>query len=141
MRLSQIIDPRGPLEKARLSELQAFAKEEGVAYDPWMGAQVIRELLKAAGKTNISPPPRALGFSQPNPSPGSHRSNQTQPVPEKAGPDVDWAKELVRQQANQAPPVERKMSITELRQACKAKGIKIARTDNTAALKAKLDGE
>lgn len=142
MLLTSIDDPRGPLQKARLSELQRFAKEEGVQYHPEMGAEEIRQILIAAGKTNISVPPRMLGQFQPNPTPTSHRFNQT-PVPQKPVETVSWASDLARQRAQEVkdvtPVVE--MTITQVRQACKAKGIKISRTDKMVDLKAKLNGQ
>jgi hypothetical protein len=141
MLLKSIEDPRGPLQKARLSELQRFAKEEGVQYHPEMGAEEIRQILIAAGKTNISVPPRLLGQFQQNPTPTSHRFNQT-PVPQKPVETVSWAADLARQRAQEikdAAPSE--MTITQVRQACKAKGIKISRTDKLVDLKAKLNGQ
>ena len=141
MLLKSIEDPRTPLQKARLSELQRFAKEEGVNYHPEMGAEEIRGLLIAAGKTHISPPPRLLGQYQPNPTPTSHRYNQHQPAPPPKAETVSWAADLARQRAMAVKDEPASMSITELRKACKAKGIKMARTDNMAALKAKLDGQ
>ena len=145
MLLKSIEDPRGPLQKARLSELQRFAKEEGVQYHPEMGAEEIRQILIAAGKTNISPPPRFLGQYQQNPTPTSHRWNQQQapqPKPAQAIGTVSWAEDLARQRAqavkDETPVAE--MTITEARQACKAKGIKLKRTDKLTDLKEKLNG-
>ena len=143
MLLKSIEDPRGPLQKARLSELQRFAKEEGVQYHPEMGAEEIRELLRIAGKTNISPPPRLLGQYQPNPTPTSHRWNHNMvPQPTHKERVANWIEDLARQRAQAVkvdPPVG-SMTITEARQACKAKGIPMKRTDKLSDLKAKLSG-
>lgn len=141
MQLKSIEDPRGPLQKARLSELQRFAKEEGVQFHPEMGAEEIRQMLVAAGKTNISVPPRILGQYQPNPTPTSHRYDQASVPPPSPPQTIGWAQDLARQRA-QAVKIEApvsNMTIIEARRACKASGIKFSRTDKLVDLKAKLN--
>lgn len=140
MRLNLILDPRtDPLERARLGELQNFAKESGVEFDASYGAPVIRELLRRAGKTNIKPPDRQLGsIHQPAVTPTSHKAGSA-PAPKREEiPTVNALDNLLAQQMVKSSD---QMTITELRQACKAKGIKLARTDNMVTLKAKLDGQ
>ena len=140
MRLNLILDPRtDPLERARLGELQNFAKESGVQFDPSYGAPVIRELLRRAGKTDIKPPERPLGaIYQPRVTPTSHKVESAPAPKQEEIPTVNALDNLLQQQM--VRPTDQ-MNITELRQACKAKGIKLARTDNMATLKAKLDGQ
>ena len=76
-------------------------------------------------------------------TPTSHKFREgPQPSAQQNVIEVDALADIIRQQvqAQMVRTVEQ-MNITELRKACKAKGIKISRTDNMVALKAKLNGE
>lgn len=139
--LKSIEDGRSNLERARLGELQNFAKENGIAFDPSYGAPVLRQLLIRAGKTDIRPPPRPLGAQYQHPvTPSSHKYvNGMQPAAPVQVREVDAIADLMRQQMGEKTPDQ--MDIRELRSACKARGVKMARTDNIATLRAKLNGE
>jgi hypothetical protein len=141
-----ILDPRGPWQKARLGELQNYAKEKGIKVSPDLGADKLREVLMASGLPPPSPPPRTLGQYQENPSPASHRyQNTLQPAsPARAiqgpvpTPNVPARPAPDRQRA--PVPVAR-MSINELRDECKRLGIKMERRDNMQSLRAKINGK
>lgn len=133
--LNRIIDPRDSLEKARQSELVAFARQNNVTevrHD--MPAILIRKILRAKRLTNIMVPPRPLGV----PSGAAISDNGS-----AAG--IDASDDLAAQYAAQKPaptrPTSDKMSITEARRACKDRGIPFARTDKLTELMAKLNGE
>lgn len=157
MQLLSIQDPRDNLAKARRKELERFAAENGVnEIDPRMPADLMRKILRQKGLVNIQPPHRPLGAPADAGASASPVVSNGQKVDE-----VDADSDLMRQwqqdmsqspvapasaqkaapTSNEAPgPDDKPETITDLRKACKARGIKMARTDNMATLRAKLDG-
>lgn len=138
---SEIIDPRGSLERARRLELYRFATENGVSeIKDTMPADLMRSILRGKGLTNIAVPRRELGAMQPTfTTPNSHRSGQPQPRQPDVIATVDATADLARQWAQQeAAKSVSDMTITELRKECKRRGIKMARTDTMTILKDKL---
>ncbi len=140
---SEIIDPRGSLEKARRLELYRFAVENKVSeIKETMPADLMRGILRSKGLTNIAVPNRELGTMQPTyTTPNSHRSGQAQPRRPDVIATVDAEADLAKQWAAQeaATKAVSSMTITELRQECKRRGIKMARTDKMTDLRAKLN--
>ena len=143
--LDKIIDPRDALSKARRMELFRFAREKGIAeIEETMPADMMRDILRARNVTTIAVPDRPLGAAQQTfTTPTSHRTTSViiQPAQEvipEVSASVDLARQWRAQQQQTKPNSE--LTIIELRQACKARGIKIARTDKMVDLRAKLDG-
>lgn len=135
--LLKIEDPRDSLDKARRSELLAFARANGVteiAHD--MPAIVMRRILRSKRLTNIRIPRRTLG--QPELRPDALVSTEPNNVV-----SLDAGDELMRQyqagaMAVPAAPSLDTMTRAELAKACKAKGIAMARTDKKETLMEKL---
>lgn len=132
-------DPRDNLEKANRDQLFDFAHENGVReITEDMPAILMRKLLRAKGIVNIKIPNVMLGAP-----PGATITNDA--APEKDGVQVNAEDDLERQWKEQASaPVETdpdKMTMQELRKACKARGIHMDRTDNLAKLREKLRGD
>lgn len=138
-------------------ELFRFARDRGVAEIvevPGQGlppATLMRKILRSQGITDIATPDRQLGaIQQSTTTPTSHRNggDVSQKTPDKVV-EVDADDDLARQWMSQTgahrtefvqiPPVA-KMTIQELRRACVARGIKLARTDNMISMRAKLGG-
>ena len=140
-------DPRDPWARARRIEIFRYAQEKGVTeVVEQMPKDVMVKRLKAKGIPPPPVPPRSIG-AHINPrsgdtSPTSHRyTGQTQPKAETVVEvDADEVLERDWQQQSSAPKTDRPMTITEARQECKRRGIKMKRTDNLVTLKAKLDG-
>ena len=149
--LNKIIDPRDPLSKARRMELFRFAQDNGISdIQETMPADMMRDILRSRNVTSISVPDRPLGSAQQTfTTPTSHKTTggviqPAQEVIPVVSASVDVARQWLAQQSQPQPPQPTKpnseLSIIELRQACKARGIKIARTDKMTTLRAKLDG-
>lgn len=133
MQLNKIDDPRDRLEKARRKELERFAETHNVAeIKPGMPAMLMRKILRRRGLTDIRIPHRPLG--------GQSRANSVVPdsVAQEDVASMDAADLLA---AEWEQPSVSEMSITELRKACKAKGIPLARTDKKTDLIGKLNGD
>lgn len=160
MQLKTIDDPRDSLAKARRWELEQYAKANGVTeIQPGMPAIVMRNILRSRGLTRIPVPARPLG-QQNQPKPRLMYKNgilqQPQPPlprpePQSKGVEANADDDLARQFGLERITSEEKaklfpdklvadMKITELRQECKRRGIKMARTDNMPALREKLNG-
>lgn len=138
MRPSAMEDPRDRLQKADRWELVEYAKANGVVlpYGENTPHLISEQILRGRGLTN--PPIRdvplgsapVLGFDH-----------------QPASQTVDAASDFARQFAQQAadPPYQpvktAKLSINELRNECKKRGIKLSRRDRIEDMKAKLDGK
>lgn len=142
--LLKVEDPRDNLEKAKRPELLAFARRNGVAEITHnMPAIIMRKLLRSKNLVNIQIPRRVLG--QPEHRPGALTT--ATPEPENAV-SVDAADDLMRQYksgasapAPEKPPVKSANKRDEwnaMRQAAKAKGIKLDRKDNFETVAEKL---
>lgn len=148
LQLHSVQDPRDLLDMATRAELYRFAEHSGVDEivnfpgPGLMPKMLMLRILRSRGLTRINIPPRPLGGARP----------ETQAQEAKNVPTTDATTDLLRQlqsNANVAPPeepdtTEAKPSlagIAAMRAECKRRGIKIARTDKMADLKAKLDGE
>lgn len=139
--LKSIDDPRDALERARLPELLKFAAANGVVIPREFHdkAIIVRRILRSKGLTRINVPLRVLGMP--------HAGQQIEPS--EPVNTTDFADDLMRQvraapPAPEAPaprPVKGVAEIAELRKECKRRGIKVARTDKLADLKAKLNGK
>lgn len=138
------IDPRDNLERARLTELLKFAADNGVEIPRQFQdkAIVIRSILRQRGLTRIQVPFRVLG--QPNVG-----QRVTDAVASQSANEIDAAADLMRQVMGTPPapapepeaPRKGVAAIAELRKECKRRGIKTARTDKLADLRAKLNGK
>ena len=137
MEVLEIVDPRDPLEKATRDQLVSYAHDNGqIDIVEQMPAILIRKLLRQRGLTKIPVPDRKLGMG-PDPY-GAAAENPDIPVMNADDALIEQFKTI---KDNPLPYVETdpdKMSMTELRKACKAKGIKMARTDNLHTLRDKL---
>lgn len=130
MQLNKVFDPRDALEKARRKELEKFAAVHGVSeIKEGMPAVLMRAILRQRNLTNINIPPRTLGI----PDRGRAPAQQIEEAPAREVSAVD---DLKRQWEEKRELT----TIQELRAECKKRGIKLARTDNIASLKAKLNG-
>lgn len=142
-------DPRDNLQQARLIVLQRFAAKNGIEIPEKLrdSAIMIRQILRERGLTRIAIVHRPLD------RPGSARigededgfpsSGQAMQQPEPTTVQETDAEGDLRRQLMAAPQVSARPrnEITELRKECKAKGIKISRTDKKPDLRAKLDGQ
>lgn len=135
--LLKVEDPRDSLDKARRSELLAFARANGVkeiAHD--MPAVLMRRILRSKRLTNIRIPRRTLG------QPELRQDAMVATAEPSNVVSLDAGDELMRQYqagAMQAPsPSFATMTRAELAKACKAKGIGMSRTDKKEDLMAKL---
>jgi hypothetical protein len=154
------VDPRDNLDKAHRRELVEFARANGLEVSEDMPADDIegkpgtglRNFLRAKGVTRIAIPRRSIDGR------GTEKTfslKARKPAPPLATSDEwnefqqfkAWKASQHGQAAPAAPiPVAsdksvEAMSINELRDACKTRGIKMERRDNMASLKAKLNGE
>lgn len=146
MILNKIEDPRDNLEKATRRELFLFAQANRISgVSDEMPAILIRDILRRAGKTRISIPPRPLGG---NPR-AAHAALQT---PEQNGVQADAVADLARQWAQQqaAPAIQptvpgkaekplKECGINELRRICQAEDIHMSRRDRMPDLIAKIE--
>lgn len=115
MLLNKIEDPRDNLSKASRFELCRLAEERGIKevhYSADMTLEQMAELLRSKNVHDIALPDRPLGVYKP-----VVINADAAPKPEKSVSD---------------------MTIIELRSACKARGIKIARKDTMETLRSKL---
>jgi hypothetical protein len=141
-----VTDPRDNLDKARRPEIYKFAQENGVKeITPEWPASGMRLELRKRGLTNIKIPHRIFG----TPDNRTMLNSNGAPMPVSAqtqGPvEVDAAADLMRQVASgayeQPPPDYSAMTRAELAKTCKARGIKMARTDKKEILMEKLRGQ
>lgn len=161
MILNKIEDPRSNLDKTKRRELvegiRALGVEQfefnGVQFplDPWPPAIIMRAYLRGRGVMRVdNVPVRTLGSSEPSRT--GRYENKLQPSrPTSQGVDADTVSDLARQWPQQALPAGPEkpqepvkpvpdMTMAELRKACKARGIPMARKDNMESLRAKLNG-
>lgn len=137
MQLNKIDDPRSNLQRARRRQLVEFAHSKGMTeITEQMDADLIRERLMQKGFTQIPVNAYRLGHA------GRHETRPLGPrqTPQaQPGMDADELREFRAWQAQRKPEGSLDtMGITDLRKACKAKGIAMARTDNMASLREKL---
>lgn len=144
MQLNRIDDPRDIFEKMRRYPLVRFAHEHGQKdISETMPAQLIRNLLRSRGlsrkagawlEKNRMGLPR-LGTINPS------AQERMMPQQEHAsnGIEVTADEDLMRQYlAQQEAKPTSVPTMTDLRKECKARGIKMARTDNMQTLREKL---
>lgn len=143
---TQTFDPRDAWDHARRLEVYRYAKELGhadITEDLPKDLMVAR--LKSRGVKPPTTPLRQIGAHvsarSGDTAPNSHHFDGTQqaPQPETVVMDALAVLERDHQQQKRAPVDG--MNITELRQECKQRGIKMVRTDNMVSLKAKLNGQ
>lgn len=138
--LKRIDDPRSNLERARRTELVAYAQANGMTdIHENVPAIIIRRRLIERGLTRVPVQAQTLGM------PAGAGSS----LPPADGPvtEVDAEADLERQYAMQAAapvsaPVKNPnlMGINELRAECKRLKIKLSRRDNMTTMKAKIEG-
>lgn len=147
---SPVSDERKPIDKARRPQLIAFAHENGqMDINESMDAEMIRMLLKERGLTRIQVQRRPLGSTQQEymGKYPEHERRRSGGAPEIEKGRTVTAEELTRERyrAQQAREKAQKdimlMSINQLRDACKQRGIKLERTDNVQSLREKLGVE
>lgn len=149
MQLNKIQDPRDALSKARKIQISRYAAANGIAdIKPEMPAELMRQILRGKGITNIGAQVQPLGGAQ----------VETGNAEQSAGVEVNATADLAKQWAAQQGPVAEEVAaevetpekpqkpkvyneMNDLRAQCKARGIKCARTDKVADLRKKLDGE
>ena len=134
MQLLKIDDPRSALERARRPELVRFARSHGLSdITEAMPANLIRKRLRAKGLTNIQVPVRPLGNYVPQ------SIDEAVDVPSVDADDI-LERDFTNEQHNVEKPIDQ-MNMKELRAGCRAKGIKMVRTDNLDTLRDKLRGQ
>lgn len=120
--LNRIEDNRDNLSKASRFELCQLAEARGISevhYGATLTLEEMVNILRGKGVHDIKIPDRPLGIYQPL------------VLGEIEAPKIEAVK------APEKPVGD--MNIVELRSACKARGIKMARTDTTETLRAKLN--
>lgn len=148
MQLAKIQDQRSPLHRLTRKELEYLARKEGRDdVRPGMPADLMRQQFATRPPSALPRPMRGhLGTLRQLRIPRYEEwlrvafssTPIAEPVEEKVE-EVNASDDLKRQwEAQQTPMPE---TITQLRQECKRRGIKIKRTDKMADLRAKLHGE
>lgn len=130
MQILRVEDPRDPVHRASRDQLWDYAKKNGIKEipNPDVPQKLMVQILLAKGIRDIGVPTYVLG--QP-----SGVVEQSKPSPQNSV-EVDELADLARQFST--TPVA-KMNINELRDACRARGIKMARTDKMSDLRKKLE--
>jgi hypothetical protein len=137
MQLLSIEDPRDNLQKANRWELIDYAKANGIDVPQDAPAIYTMKVLRARGLTNIRVPDRPLGLYV-------GRGDSMVDEPQISGNaeitevSADDHMILQYQQEKQSETDYVNMPMNQLRAACKAKGIKMQRTDNINTLREKL---
>lgn len=153
--LKSIEDPRDNLQKAKRSELYAFAQQNGVKEidHDGMPAELMRTILRSKNLTNIAIPRRVLGQPEPRQLRNSNGAplSVAQQTPAENVVEMDATADLMRQyqaeRARQAEPASsaakpyEQMTRAELAKTCKARGIAMSRTDKKETLMEKLRGK
>ncbi len=148
MQLNKIQDQRAPLFRLTRKELEYLARKEGRNdVVPGMPADLMRQQFIARPPSSFPRPMRGhLGSLKQLRIPKYEDwlkvafSNAPIPEPqEQKVEEVNTADDLRRQWEAQQAPMP--MTITEARQECKRRGIKIARTDKLVDLREKLNGQ
>lgn len=130
MILDKVDDPRDNLSRATRYELCQFAAAHGVSeihYSSDMTLDDMKTVLRERGLTNIHVPPRMLGDNRPPPVHGIM--------------DVTGGKTPVKvQYENKIEPSipVNAMTRAQLAKECKARGIKMERTDSKEKLRERL---
>lgn len=140
MQLLRQTDPRDTLQRARKSELLAFAKHHHIGdVNEDMPAEIIRQVLRQKNFTKIGVPNRILGT--PELAQREARVTPSRPSDDQNAnvPQVSAVDDLMRQY--KASKSLDDMTITDLRKLCKERGIAMQRRDNMKTLKAKLSGK
>ena len=129
--LQKVEDPRDSLDRARQFELYAYAQRHGISeIVKTMPAILMRRILRSKGLTNVPIPPRTLG-----------KADVQTIAPETDANSVDAAADLARQfKEAKVVPIEQ-MTRAQLAKTCKARGIKMQRTDTKEMLQEKLRGK
>lgn len=148
MQLNKIQDYRSPLHKLTRKELEYLARKEGrTDVVPGMPADLMRLQFESRPPSSLPRPMRGhLGSSGELRIPSydnwlrvAFGNAPSQQITEQPVHEVTAANDLKRQWESQQKTEP--LTITELRQECKRRGIDIARTDKMTDLRAKLDGE
>ena len=136
MQLLTTEDPRDNLQKATRWELVEFAKANGIDLDENTPAIVSAKILRDRGLTNIKIPDRPLGLYVGT----KHEAMVDHSVSVPGEVTINAEDDLVRQyeQQQKAKAEVSKMTIGQLRVACKERGIKMSRRDNMQTLREKL---
>lgn len=135
LQLLSIIDPRDNLEKARRTELVAFARQNGVAnIDEQTPAIVIRKMLRTLGLTRIRIPDRVLG----QPTLAASGFAAVDDVPGAVVNEVSVEDDLARQYERTTAKNAHQMNYNELRREGRRLGLKFGRKDNLPIIKAKV---
>ena len=145
--LQKIQDPRDPLQKARRSELVAFAKRKGIEdIDENMPAELMRKILRGKGINQLDhAPTQVLGSTQdrrgrevPEPT-----QENTREVSAEADLERQWREHQERVKQEQAERMAargpRDMTIQELRKQVKAHGLKNDRNESRADIIKRLE--
>lgn len=147
MQLQFIDDPRDALNKATRYELFKFARDNGVTeIEEGMPALYMRQVLRSRGLTRINIPDRVLGT--PGGVPGAREiANPSSPADTTTVDAVSdlqrqWMAQKIRDETEAAAPKPQTntehTTIGSLRQAAKAAGIKLVRTDTAEVIRQKL---
>lgn len=137
LQLLSITDPRDNLDKARRTELVAYARANGVTnITEQMPAIIIRKTLRNLGLNRIRIPQRILG--QPAVAARPPGSLADDGMPGTSAGEIDAADDLARQYEAEAPRNAHLMAYNEIRREAKKIGLAFTRKDNLASMKAKL---
>lgn len=137
MQLTKIEDPRDTLAKTRWKDLRKYLEQNPMeGLDPYMPADVIKRKLRERGIHRIPATITRLG------APESPNAGQPEVPQEGESREMD-ATALLEAQYTQSQSLKSysDMSMGELRAACKARGLKISRTDKKPELVEKLNGD
>lgn len=105
MQILRIQDPRDALERARRSELVAYARKHGIReIVPEMPAQLMRKILRSKGLVDIRVEPRQLGEvtrKKINVKVSTAKERRIPETAEPKGVEMDADADLMRQWASQ----------------------------------------
>lgn len=136
--LGPVQDSRDDLQAARRIQIFDYAKRNGITeIEEWMPGDAMQAILRRKGINSIGVPRKPLGTSPDAPAPGQKVDvvDATDDLLRQA--KAQRERDLAEQKRAEKPRNE----INALRLECKRLGIKTARTDRIADLKAKLNGE
>lgn len=131
-------DPRDNLEKAGKYEIWQFAKANGVLEITYETPSILaRKILRAKGLVNIRVADRPIGSDLPTVYNSDAPAISSVTIKSSETREINADDLLMAEYQQQKSP--RSMTMTELRTACKSRGIKMARTDNLRTLREKLE--
>jgi len=151
--LKSIEDPRDSLSKARRVELYRYAQQVGMegTIEASMPADMMRQILREAGHSNINIPVRIIGRPEPGSLPPGKANGKPAPVPAAApledNKTVDASADLAeqwrrgKQEVRQSAIDYDTLKSHQLRKLARDRGLASAPGESVEILKDRLRGQ